>query len=82
MKRDDMTPMLPDNLAEMEWVLPVHAMPDGERGAFAARIMAETAEDYRNGQDPPQAEPEETGERMAARPRTGPGRAADKIGRT
>jgi uncharacterized protein (DUF169 family) len=45
----DLIPMLLDNLAEMEWHLPIHTMTDEERGAFAAKVTAEIAEDYRQG---------------------------------
>ncbi|MBN1190441.1 MAG: DUF169 domain-containing protein [Dehalococcoidales bacterium] len=41
--------MLLDNLAEMEWVLPMFTMPAEEKAAFAAKIMGEIRQDYLNG---------------------------------
>ncbi len=45
----DLIPMLLDNLREMEWVLPMTALGEAERGEFAARIMEEIQQEYRNG---------------------------------
>ncbi len=45
----DLIPMLLENLAEMDWVLPLFTMSDEEKGAFAAKIMGEIQQDYLNG---------------------------------
>ena len=45
----DLILMLLDNLAEMDWVLPMFTMTDEERGPFAARIMGEIQQEYLDG---------------------------------
>jgi uncharacterized protein (DUF169 family) len=45
----DLIPMLLNNLAEMDWVLPLFTMSNDEKGRFAAKIMDEIRQDYRNG---------------------------------
>ncbi len=45
----DLTLMLLDNLAEMDWVLPMFTMADQEKRPFAAKIMEEISREYKNG---------------------------------
>lgn len=45
----DLIPMMLDNLAEMDWVLPMFTMSEEEKADFAARIMEEIQRDYLNG---------------------------------
>lgn len=45
----DLIPMMLDNLAEMDWVLPMFTMSDEEKAAFAAKIMDRIHQDYLNG---------------------------------
>lgn len=45
----DLILMLLDNLAEMDWVLPMFTMTEEERGPFAARIMGEIQQEYLDG---------------------------------
>jgi len=45
----DLTAMLLDNLAEMNWELPLFTMTEEERGVFAAKIMGEIRQDYLDG---------------------------------
>ncbi len=41
--------MLLDNLAEMDWVLPMFTMSDEERKPFAEKLMGEIKQEYLNG---------------------------------
>ncbi len=45
----DLIPMLLDNLAEMDWVLPIAGIPDDEQAAFTAKVGGEIRRDYLNG---------------------------------
>jgi uncharacterized protein (DUF169 family) len=45
----DLIPMLLDNLAEMDWVLPIASIPDDEKAAFTAKVGGEIRRDYLNG---------------------------------
>ena len=45
----DLIPMLLDNLAEMDWVLPIDNVPDDEKAAFTAKVGGEIRQDYLNG---------------------------------
>jgi hypothetical protein len=45
----DLIPMLIENLKEMEWVLPMTTLSEGDRKEFSAKIMEEIQEEYRNG---------------------------------
>lgn len=45
----DLTLMLLDNLAEMDWVLPMFTMAEHEKRPFAARIVEEIKQEYLNG---------------------------------
>lgn len=45
----DLIPMLLDNLAEMNWVLPMFTMTEEERGPFAIKVMDEIRQEYLNG---------------------------------
>jgi len=45
----DLTAMLLDNLAEMDWELPMFSMTEEERGPFATKIMEEIRQEYING---------------------------------
>lgn len=45
----DLTLMLLDNLAEMDWVLPMFTMAEEEKGPYAARIMGEIRQEYLSG---------------------------------
>lgn len=45
----DLLQTLLNNLAEMNWVLPMFTMTEEERGPFAARIMEEIHQEYMNG---------------------------------
>jgi uncharacterized protein (DUF169 family) len=45
----DLIPRLLDNLAEMQWVLPMFTMTEEEIGPYADRIMGEIQREYLNG---------------------------------
>ncbi|MBN1459720.1 MAG: DUF169 domain-containing protein [Armatimonadetes bacterium] len=45
----DLTAMLLENLAEMNWELPMFTMTEDERGAFGAKLMEEIRREYAEG---------------------------------
>ena len=45
----DLVPMLLENLRDMDWVLPMPALPEDERKEFSAKIMEEIHREYENG---------------------------------
>ena len=45
----DLIPMLIDNLQEMEWILPMTALSEGDRKEFSVKIMEEIRQEYLSG---------------------------------
>jgi uncharacterized protein (DUF169 family) len=45
----DLIAMLIENLQEMDWVLPMPALPEAERKEFSGKIMEQINQEYQNG---------------------------------